>query len=88
MVTSRVRKLSNCTREQRLSVGPQVKAKIARLWKAGIRHGDVAWRNIAILEGANDAVLLDLGLSECMDAEEARRMDNPWVERLGLGVDA
>jgi tRNA A-37 threonylcarbamoyl transferase component Bud32 len=84
MVTSRVRKLSNCTREQRLSVWPQVKAKIARLWKAGICHGDVAWRNIAILEGANDAVLLDLGLSECMHAEKARSMDNPWVERLGV----
>jgi tRNA A-37 threonylcarbamoyl transferase component Bud32 len=67
-------------RNVRLNAHKQVVAQVKRLWKAGICHGDIAWRNIAVSEDGN-VMLLDLGLSH-MATDAARSEEWEAVERL------
>jgi tRNA A-37 threonylcarbamoyl transferase component Bud32 len=58
-----------------------VKEKVERLWDAGICHGDMAWRNAAIMDGDN-VMLLDLGRAHCMTPAAARFQELGDVEHL------
>jgi tRNA A-37 threonylcarbamoyl transferase component Bud32 len=74
----------NLTRELRQNAYPRVKEQLESLWRAGICHGDVAWRNVAVSD-CGDVMLLDLGLSRCMATDAARSEDLRSVEELCYG---
>jgi tRNA A-37 threonylcarbamoyl transferase component Bud32 len=70
------------TQQLRQKAYPIALAQLKRLWRAGICHGDIAWRNIAISD-TGEVILLDLGLS-CMVTDAARSEDLSSLEQLFL----
>jgi tRNA A-37 threonylcarbamoyl transferase component Bud32 len=87
LVSTYVHDDSSCNCTLRKAALPIVKHKLELLWQEGICHGDVAWRNIVILKGGQDAMLLDLGRAQYVDDEKtAREIDLPGVQTLSYSM--
>jgi tRNA A-37 threonylcarbamoyl transferase component Bud32 len=83
LVTSYIQDDSSYDRSLRSSALKAVKHRLKQLWKAGISHGDVAWRNVVILKGGKDARLIDLGRAHYLrDAAAAENEDLPDFQEL------
>jgi tRNA A-37 threonylcarbamoyl transferase component Bud32 len=80
LVSSYATQANVSTRAQRQAAHPRVCEQVKKLWKEGICHGDVAWRNVAISE-TGEVILLDLGLSQRM-SNAARCKDQRDLDKL------